>query len=59
MDQKRARDIASSPTMINVTYNGTPIYIESVNENNGTANIHNLNQPNNKQVVPLTNLKEQ
>lgn len=59
MDQKRARDIASSPTMINVTYNGTPIYIESVNENSGTANIHTLNQPKSKQEVPLTNLKEQ
>lgn len=59
MDAKRARDIASSPTMINVTYNGTPVYIESVNENSGTANIHNLNQPDSKQQVPLTNLKEQ
>ncbi|HYF81715.1 MAG TPA: H-type small acid-soluble spore protein [Clostridia bacterium] len=59
MDQKRARDIASSPNMINVTYNGTPIYIESVNENSDTANIHTLNQPENKQEVPLTNLKEQ
>jgi small acid-soluble spore protein H (minor) len=59
MDQKRARDIASSPTMINVTYDGTPIYIESVNEGNNTANIHTLNQPNSKQQVLLTNLKEQ
>ncbi|MHB1394016.1 MAG: small acid-soluble spore protein H [Clostridia bacterium] len=58
MDQKRARDIASSPTMINVIHNGTPIYIESVNENNGTANIHPLNQPNNKQKVSLASLKE-
>lgn len=58
MDQKRARDIASSPTMINVTHNGMPIYIESVNQNNGTAYIHPLSQPDNTQEVPLTSLKE-
>ncbi len=58
MDQKRARDIASSPNMINVTYNGTPIYIESVNEGSNTANIHTLNQPKSKQEVPLASLKE-
>ena len=39
MDTKRAKEIASSPIMANVTYNGTPIYIESVNENKGTAKV--------------------
>jgi small acid-soluble spore protein H (minor) len=58
MDKRRANDIASSPTMINVTHNGTPIYIESVNGKDGTANIHPLNQPKSKQQVPLDSLEE-
>lgn len=58
MDKRRAKEIASSPIMANVTYNGTPIYIESVNDNKETANIHALNQPKNTQEVPLTTLVE-
>jgi small acid-soluble spore protein H (minor) len=55
---KRAKEIASSPVMANVTYNGTPIYIENVNENNSSASVHPLNQPGNRQEVPLTSLSE-
>jgi len=58
MDKMRAKEIISSPVMINVTYNGQEIYIENVNENNGTVNIHPINQPQNKQEVPLTSLTE-
>lgn len=58
MDKNRAKNIASSPIMANVTYNGTQIYIENVNENNETANIHPLNQPDSRQEVPLTSLVE-
>ncbi|MDR3594463.1 H-type small acid-soluble spore protein [Clostridium sp.] len=58
MDKQRAREIASSPIMANVTYNGTPIYIESVNENAETVNIHFLNKPKNSREVYLSNLQE-
>lgn len=58
MDIKRAKEIASSPIMANVSYNGIPIYIESVNENQETANIHSLNQPKNRQEASLANLIE-
>ncbi len=58
MDARRARDIASSPIMANVTYNGTRIYIENVNENKGTADIHPINQPESKQEVSVDNLIE-
>jgi small acid-soluble spore protein H (minor) len=58
MDKIRAKEIATSPIMVNVTYNGIPIYIESVNENSWSAKIHPLNQPSNKQEVSLTNLIE-
>lgn len=58
MDKRRAKEIASSPVMINVTCNGTPVYIESIDENSGTANIHPINQPGNRQEVALTSLIE-
>jgi small acid-soluble spore protein H (minor) len=58
MDEKRAKEIASSPFMANVTYNGTRIYIEKINENTGTASIHNLSQPDCKQEAPISNLIE-
>ncbi|MGI6683920.1 MAG: H-type small acid-soluble spore protein [Bacillota bacterium] len=59
MDVKRAKDIIAAPNMINVTYNGTPVYLENVNENRGTAFVHPLNQPESRQEVPVTNLMEQ
>lgn len=58
MDTKRAKDIVFSPTITNVTYNGTPVYIEKVNENSGTAYVHPVNL-NNRQEVPVDNLVEQ
>jgi small acid-soluble spore protein H (minor) len=58
MDAQRAQEIASSPTMVNVTYNGTPIYIEHVDQQNGQATIHPLNEPNNKQSVSVNSLNE-
>lgn len=59
MLDKRAKEIASSPVMADVTFNGSKVYIESVDENNGTAVIHFLDQPQTKQEVPTNNLVEQ
>lgn len=59
MNKQRAKEIISSPVMINVTYNGSQIYIEKMNENKNTANIHFLNKPENKLEVSLNNLIEQ
>ncbi|WP_096439963.1 small acid-soluble spore protein H [Alteribacter populi] len=59
MNKQRAHEIASSPVMANVTYNEVPIYIQNVNDNNETARIYPLDQPQNEQDVPLSNLKEQ
>lgn len=58
MDKRRAKQIASSAIMANVTYNGTAIYIESINDNKETAYIHPLNQPKNRQEVSLSTLSE-
>ncbi|MDT3428899.1 small acid-soluble spore protein H (minor) [Paenibacillus forsythiae] len=58
MNPQRAQEIAASPIMENVTYEGTPIYIQHVDENNGTARIYPLNQPEHEQTVPVRNLIE-
>ena len=58
MNKQRAQEIAASPILANVTYNEVPIYIQNVNENNETARIYPLNEPENEQNVPLTNLIE-
>ena len=58
MDRQRAKEIASSLEMANVTYNGAPIYIENVNPTRDMASIHYLNQPGNSQEVQLTQLVE-
>lgn len=59
MNAQRAQEIAFSPIMADVTYNGKGIYIEHVDEQNGTATIHFLEEPNNKQSVYVTSLNEQ
>lgn len=58
MELKRVKEIAASPIMVNVTYNGVPVYIESLAGDNATAYVHSLNQPNNLQKVNITNLIE-
>lgn len=58
MNKQRAQEIAASPIMANVTYNGVPIYIQHVDEKNETATIYPLDEPENEQHVSLNNLKE-
>ncbi|BCN29398.1 H-type small acid-soluble spore protein [Anaeromicropila herbilytica] len=58
MDKERAHEIISSTGMINVTYNGAPIYINSINDEKGTATVYPIDQPKNMQEVSLTSLSE-
>lgn len=58
MNKQRAQEIAVSPVMANVTYQGTPIYIQAVDEKNETARIYPLDQPENEQQVPVNSLVE-
>lgn len=59
MDAKRAQEISSSPIMANVSYNGDKVYIEHVDQNNGLATIHPLDNPTTKQSISVAELKEQ
>lgn len=58
MNKQCAQQIAASPVMANVTYNGVQIYIQNVDEANETARIYPLNEPNNEQEVPVSSLME-
>ncbi|MRG85584.1 small acid-soluble spore protein H [Salinibacillus xinjiangensis] len=58
MDPKRAQEIASSTSMVNVMYNGQDVYIEHVDQGNGLATIHPIDNPNQKQSVSVQSLDE-
>ncbi|EIJ78076.1 acid-soluble spore protein H [Bacillus methanolicus PB1] len=58
MNVQRAQEIAASPIMANVTYNGVPIYIQHVDEKNETATIYPLDEPEKIQNVSLSSLTE-
>lgn len=58
MKNKRAKEIVDSPDMIKVTYNGIPVYIEDVNEDNNIAKIRFLDTSNKIDEVSITNLEE-
>ncbi|GGG65461.1 hypothetical protein GCM10010918_19630 [Paenibacillus radicis (ex Gao et al. 2016)] len=58
MNIQRAQEIAASPIMENVEYNGVQIYIQHVNEENDTARIYPIDQPEQEQEVPLRSLIE-
>jgi small acid-soluble spore protein H (minor) len=59
MDSQRAKEILESPHMISVTMSGIPIYIQKVNEDQQTARVFPLDEPNHEQEVTLDKLVEQ
>jgi small acid-soluble spore protein H (minor) len=58
VNKQRAQEIAESPRMVNVTYNGKPIYIQHVDKKNETARIYPLGQPEMEEEVSLNSLIE-
>ncbi|MFD2706505.1 H-type small acid-soluble spore protein [Salibacterium lacus] len=58
MDVLRACDIADSPVMADVTCDGTPVYIQHVDEDNQTARIYPLDYPDEELTVSLGQLME-
>lgn len=58
MNKQRAQEIAASPVMASVSYNGVPVYIQHVDDKNETARIYPLDEPENEQEVSLNDLKE-
>ena len=58
MDYKRAKEIVSSPNMVDVTHNNAAIYMEKVDDSTQTCTIHYFNKPDQKSTVPLSSLVE-
>jgi small acid-soluble spore protein H (minor) len=58
MNKQRAIEITNSPVMVNVTYNGVPIFIQHVDESKEIARVYPLDEPEKELVVALNNLKE-
>ncbi|MUK88536.1 H-type small acid-soluble spore protein [Ornithinibacillus sp. L9] len=58
MQKLRAEEIAQSPDMKNVIYNGKPVYIQHVNNNNETARVFLLDNPEQEFDAQLSRLFE-
>lgn len=59
MDVQRAKEIAASPGLEHVLYNGKRIYIQHVDEQKETARIYPLDDPASEQNVAVSQLREQ
>ncbi|EKN64889.1 acid-soluble spore protein H [Neobacillus bataviensis LMG 21833] len=59
MNVGRAKEIAESAEIINVTYDGTPVIIQHVDEATKMARIYAKKDPENEHDVPVLNLIEE
>ena len=59
MNINRAKEISQLGELMNVQYQGEGIYIQSVNEQQGTARIYPLNNPQAEKDVTVDRLIEQ
>nr|WP_226666169.1 H-type small acid-soluble spore protein [Metabacillus litoralis] len=59
MNVNRAKEISRMGEMVNVQYGGEAIYIQSVNEDQETARIFPLNNPQAEQNVSVDSLMEE
>lgn len=57
MDSSRAKQILNGTGNINVTYQGTPVWIEAV-QDNGTAEVSSLSGNKSRMQVPVNMLEE-
>lgn len=59
MKDQRAQEILNASAMIDVTHNGVPVYIEQIDRDGGTAMVHPVGEPENKQTVSISELVEE
>lgn len=59
MNVGRAKEIVESAEMFNVTYEGTPVIIQHVDEKTKTARIYSKTEPELERDVPVLNLIEE
>ncbi|ANC75798.1 spore protein H [Fictibacillus phosphorivorans] len=58
MNVSRAQQIIESEKEIVVLYNGTPVWLQSVDENNQTARAYTREQPDHELDIPVNELQE-
>lgn len=58
MDIERIQEIVNTSELINVHYEGTPVFIQQVHPDTETATVFMLNNLTNKQVVAINALTE-
>ncbi|KKK36128.1 spore protein [Mesobacillus campisalis] len=58
MDANRVRQILSSSADIAVTYNGTSVWIDQLNEDGRTATVHLRGPLEERTIVEIDELKE-
>ncbi|MBB6633508.1 H-type small acid-soluble spore protein [Cohnella thailandensis] len=58
MNVQRASEIAASPIMANVTLDGTPVYIQHVDEAEEVARVYPLDRPDQEMNVAVRQLVE-
>jgi small acid-soluble spore protein H (minor) len=59
MNVGRAKEISESAEIINVTYEGTPVIIQHVDEKSKMARIYTKSEPDMERDVPVLNLIEE
>lgn len=59
MNVGRAKEIVESADLINVTYEGTPVIIQHVDEQAKLARIYSKTEPDMERDVPILNLIEE
>jgi small acid-soluble spore protein H (minor) len=58
MDVNRVEEILNSPEKITVTYQGDPVWIQSVNDITQIANVSTMDNQKDKKSVPVSELQE-
>lgn len=58
MNVSRAQAIIESEKEIEVLHNGTPVWLQSVDENSQTARAYTREQPDNEMNIPVNELQE-
>ncbi|MCR6098702.1 H-type small acid-soluble spore protein [Salipaludibacillus agaradhaerens] len=59
METQRVKEIIEAPTMINVSYKGVPVYIESLDDSSRTAVVFPLDEMDHLQEVDIDGLVEE
>jgi small acid-soluble spore protein H (minor) len=58
MDVSRAQQIIESEKEIEVLHNGTPVWLQSIDENKQTARAYTREQPDHEMNIPVDELQE-